>query len=81
MNVFDNEEVDVVIPGKRQWFASRGINTYGRETVINFIADDESQANALGHGLGIAYNLHCHQKAEHIGTLGDFNDFSDTTYI
>lgn len=76
MDVFDNEEVDVVIPGGSGWYASTGINTYGRQTFVNFIADSEKQADALGHGLGIAYNLHCHKKAERIGTLGDFVDMT-----
>lgn len=73
------DEVDVYGPGNNaQWYASEGLSETGHKVVINYLVDSEGDVNALAHGLGIAHNVSMHQKAEHIGTVVDFNDATET---
>jgi hypothetical protein len=73
------DEVDVYGTGRNtQWFASEGLSENGHKVVINYLVRDEAEVNALAHGLGISHNVSMHTKAEHIGTVVDFNDATET---
>lgn len=85
MNLFDSlfgggencDEVDAIsVSGgpSRRWFASPGVSKTGRVTVVNSLASSQSEADAIHQGLGIAYGLSSHQKAEDIGSESDYRD-------
>lgn len=73
----DRSEIEVRGPGpRREWYASQGIGAHGQTVSINFITDRKGDVDALAHGLGIANDVHMHQKAEHIGSAKDYKELS-----
>jgi len=63
--------------GGSKWFASTGVGKNGQSVTINFLSENEEEVDALAHGLGIAHDVHMHQRAEEIGTAADYHDFTE----
>jgi hypothetical protein len=72
----EGDEVDVYSArGGGEWYASNGFGSRGQEVVINVIASSKNDAHALLHGLGISRDIHCHSKAQHIGSEKEYLEF------